>query len=191
MTEADLATLSSALLAALPPAAPGKTRLTLKRLENFELLGLIHLALPQATLIHCRRDPRDSLVSAFAMLFVDEQGFSYDLADLGRYWRAYDQLMAHWARVLPPGRVLEVPYEGLVADQEGWTRRLLAHCNLPFDTRCLRFYESERLVRSASFTQVRQPIFTSSIGRWRRFAGRLQPMFETMGEPWASHGASL
>jgi len=191
MNEADLGVLANTLLGELPAAAPGKGRLTIKRLENFELLGLIHLALPNATLIHCRRDPRDSLFSAFAMLFVDEQGFSYDLADLGRYWRAYDSLMAHWARVLPPGRVLEVPYEALVADQEGWTRRLLDHCRLPFDPACLRYYESERVVRSASFTQVRQPIFTSSIGRWRPFARHLAPLFAGMGEPWASRGAAL
>jgi Tfp pilus assembly protein PilF len=191
MNEADLNAFATAFLAALPAGLPGQTRLTAKRLENFEFLGLIHLCLPNATLIHCRRDPRDSCLSAFAMLFVDEQAFSYELTELGRYWRAYDRLMAHWAKVLPAGRVLEVSYEALVADQEGWTRRLLDHCGLAFDEACLRFYESPRLVRSASFTQVREPIFTTSLGRWRPFAHRLQPLFDGMGEPWASRGAGI
>jgi len=114
-------------------------------------------------------------------LFLEKQEFTYTLDELGRYWRAYDRLMAHWSRVLPLGRVLEVSYEGLVADLEGWARRLLAHCRLDWDDACLRYYESKRPVRSASFAQVRQPIFTTSIGRWRPFARHLGPLFAAMG----------
>jgi len=186
MNGPDLKTIGQVYLDALPPGLPGETRQTMKRLENFQYIGLIHLCLPNATIIHCRRDPRDSGFSAFAMLFLEEQGFTYDLAELGRHWRAYDRLMGHWTEVLPPGRVLEVPYEGVVADLEGWTHRLLEHCHLDWDEACLRYYESKRLVRSASFAQVREPIYTTSLGRWKPFARHLQPMFEAMGEPWAS-----
>ncbi|HEX4197911.1 MAG TPA: sulfotransferase [Caulobacteraceae bacterium] len=186
MNGADLQTIGQAILDALPPGLPGQSRQTIKRLENFQYLGLIHLCLPNATIINCRRDPRDSGFSAFAMLFLEEQGFTYDLAELGHHWRIYDRMMAHWMSVLPPGRVLEAPYEGVVADLEGWTHRLLEHCKLDWDDACLRYYESKRLVRSASFAQVREPIYTSSLDRWRPFERHLRPMFEAMGEPWAS-----
>jgi Tfp pilus assembly protein PilF len=180
MNDTDLRLIGQACLDHLPPGLPGQTRQTIKRLENFEYLGLLHLALPNATLIHCRRDARDSCFSAFATLFLDKQHFTYSQEELGRYWRAYDRLMTHWNAVLPPGRVLEVSYEGLVADLDGWTRRLLAHCGLEWDDACLRYYDSKRPVRSASFAQVRQPIFTSSIGRAKPFARHLQPLFAAM-----------
>ena len=186
MNGADLPVVGQAILDALPPGLPGQSRQTIKRLENYQYIGLIHLCLPNATIINCRRDPRDSGFSAFAMLFLEEQGFTYDLAELGRHWRAYDRLMAHWMAVLPAGRVLEVPYEGVVADLEGWTHRLLEHCHLDWDDACLRYYESKRLVRSASFAQVREPIYTTSLDRWRPFEQRLRPMLEAMGEPWTS-----
>ena len=181
MNETDLRVIGQTILDHMPPGLPGQSRQTLKRLENFEYLGLLHLCLPNATLIHCRRDARDSCFSSFATLFLEKQHFSYTMEELGRYWRAYDGLMAHWSRVLPIGRVLEVSYEGLVADLEGWTRRILAHCRLDWDDACLRYYESKRPVRSASFAQVREPIFTTSIGRWRPFASHLAPLFEAMG----------
>ncbi|HXQ09858.1 MAG TPA: sulfotransferase [Caulobacteraceae bacterium] len=181
MNEADLKLIGEACLAALPAGLPGQSRTTLKRLENFEYLGLLHLCLPNATLIHCRRDARDSSFSAFTTLFLEKQDYSYTFEELARYWRAYDRLMGRWSRVLPIGRVLEVSYEGLVADLEGWTRRLLAHCRLEWDDACLRYYESKRVVRSASFAQVRQPIFTTSIGRWKPFARQLAPLFAAMG----------
>ncbi|HEY5007798.1 MAG TPA: sulfotransferase, partial [Caulobacteraceae bacterium] len=186
MTGDDMAVVGKAVLDALPPGIPGQSRQTIKRLENYQYIGLIHLCLPNATIINCRRDPRDSGFSAFAMLFLEEQGFTYDLAELGRHWRAYDRLMAHWLAVLPPGKVLEAPYEGVVADLEGWTHRLLEHCHLDWDDACLRYYESKRLVRSASFAQVREPIYTTSLDRWRPFEHRLRPMLEAMGEPWIS-----
>jgi hypothetical protein len=186
MNSVDLSLIGQTFIDALPPGLAGQGRQTIKRLEDFQYLGLIHLCLPNAAIIHCRRDPRDTGLSAFAILFLEEQAFSYDIAELGRYWRAYDRLMAHWRTVLPPGTVLEVPYEALVADLEGWTRRLLTHCRLDWDDACLRYYDSKRLVRSASFAQVRQPIYTTSIGRWKPFGANLGPMFEAMGAPWAS-----
>ncbi len=181
MNEVDLRLIGQACLDNLPAGLPGQSRATLKRLENFEYLGLLHLCLPNATLIHCRRDARDSCFSAFATLFLEKQEFSYTLDGARPLLARLRPLMAHWNRVLPLGRVLEVSYEGLVADLEGWTRRLLAHCRLEWDDACLRYYEFKRPVRSASFAQVRQPIFTTSIGRWKPFAGHLGPLFAAMG----------
>ncbi len=160
--------------------AAGAVRTTDKRVANFEHLGLIHLCLPNARIIHCRRDPRDVGLSCFASRFSDGQDFTHDLVELGRYWRAYDRLMAHWRTVLPPGRMLEVDYEAVVEDVEGWARRLVDHCGLDWDEACLRFYDSKREVRSASFAQVRRPIYASSVGRWRRFAAQMQPFIDVV-----------
>jgi hypothetical protein len=186
MTAGDCRLVGQAYLQSLPRAAPGERRITDKWLRNVEHLGLIHLCLPNARIIHCRRDPRDVGLSCFALRFSHGLEFAYDLAELGRYWRAYDQLMAHWRAVLPPGRVLEAPYEAVVEDTDGWARRLIAHCGLEWDEACLRFYESEREVRTASLAQVRRPIYASSVGRWRAFERHLGPLLEALGEPWAS-----
>lgn len=162
----------------------GQAHATDKWLDNFLHLGLIHLALPNAKIIHCRRDPLDNCFSCYALRFSLGQDFTYDLEELGRYWRAYDRLMAHWRAVLPPGRFLDVSYEGVVADLETWARRMIDYCGLPWDDACLRYYESKRQVRSASFAQVRKPIYADSIGRWKPFARHLGPLLQAMGEPW-------
>lgn len=188
MRIADSRALAQAYLASLPPPPSGQARVTDKFVSNFEHLGLIHLVLPNARIIHCRRDPRDVGLSCFAARFNPGQGFAFDLVELGRCWRAYNRLMAHWRAVLPPGRVLEVPYEDVVQDVEAWARRLIAHCELEWDDACLRFYESGRPVHTSSLTQVRQPIYASSVGRWRRFARHLGPLLETLGEPWSNEG---
>ncbi|MDR3509671.1 MAG: sulfotransferase [Caulobacteraceae bacterium] len=168
-------------LALLPEGDADELRTTDKWLDNFKYLGLIHLCLPNAVIIHCHRDPGDCCFSAYSILFTQDQEFTYNQEELGRYWRDYDQLMAHWRSVLPPGKILDVPYEALVEDLEGWTRRLLDHCGLAWEEACLRYYESKRAVRSASVTQVRQPIYRDSMGRWKPFAHRLGPLFEAMG----------
>jgi tetratricopeptide (TPR) repeat protein len=178
--------LAQAYLASLPPSPSGEVRVTDKMLRNFEHLGLIHLFLPNARIIHCRRDPRDVCLSCFAAGFHQGPRFTFDLVELGRFWRAYDRLMAHWRAVLPPGRMLEVPYEDVVEDVEAWARRLIAHCELGWDDACLRFYESGRPVHTASLVQVRQPIYASSVGRWRRFARHLGPLLGALGEPWTN-----
>jgi hypothetical protein len=184
MTGADCANIGQIYLDALPAVPPPKTRITDKWVDNFEHLGLIHACLPNAVIIHCQRDPRDTCLSAFGIRFIEGQPYSYDLAELGRFWRAYDRLMAHWRAVLPPGRMLEAPYEAVVEDVEGWARRLIAHCGLEWDDACLRFYESGRQVYSASFAQVRRPIYTASVGRWRPFARHLGPLLDALGPPW-------
>ena len=182
VSDADLQRLTQAYLEALEPRGAGKARITDKTIGNFELLGLIHLCLPNARIIHCRRDPRDTCVSCFSTRFSGGHPYAYDLRELGRYWRLYDGLMAHWRAVLPPGRIFEVDYEALVEDLEGGAKRLIAHLGLPWDDACLRFHDSKREVRTASFAQVRQPIYTGSVGRWRRFGPHLGPLIEALGE---------
>jgi hypothetical protein len=137
--------------------------------------------LPQSRIIHVRRDPLDTCLSCFSKLFAGEQPYAYDLAELGRYYRAYEALMEHWRRVLPEGVMLEVQYEELVADFEPQARRLLAYCGLEWDDRCLAFHETQRSVRTASATQVRQPIYGTSVGRWRPYREMLQPLLQELG----------
>jgi sulfotransferase family protein len=128
-------------------------RIVNKMTENFRCAGLIALALPQARMIHVRRDPLDTCFSCFTSLFVENQPYAYELGELGRYYRAYEALMAHWRRVLPPGMMLEVQYEDIVGDLEGEGRRIVAHCGLDWDPRCLDFHKTERAVRTASLAQ--------------------------------------
>jgi hypothetical protein len=149
---------------------------------NFFYLGLVHLMLPGARIIHVRRDPLDTCLSCFSKLFAGEQPYAYDLAELGRYYRAYEALMDHWRRVVPEGVVLEVQYENLVSDFESQARRLLAHCGLGWDDRCLAFHDAPRVVRTASATQVRRPLYRGSIGRWRSYELWLGPLFDALSQ---------
>jgi Sulfotransferase family len=163
-------------IAAIERLAPGADRITDKLPQNFIFAGLIHLALPNAAIIHTIRDPIDTCLSCFSTMFTAEQNFTYDLAELGRYYRHYQSLMVHWHRVLPPSRILDVRYEDVVADLEGQARRIVAHCGLDWDPQCLAFHKTERIVRTASATQVRQPIYKDAVGRWRQYAEFLAPL---------------
>lgn len=156
--------------------APTATRITDKMPGNFLFAGLIHLALPNATIIHAVRDPADTCVSCFATHFTAAHAHTYDLAELGRYYRHYRALMAHWHDVLPPGRIMDVQYEELIADLDGVARRIVSHCGLQWDARCLDFHRTERPVRTASAAQVRKPIYKDSVGRWRKFEPFLGPL---------------
>jgi tetratricopeptide (TPR) repeat protein len=176
-----LGELGASYLAALATAAPGAARITDKMPGNFAYAGLIHLALPNARIIHVRRDPIDTCLSCFSILFAGGQPQSYDLAEQGRYYRAYATLMQHWRRVLPAGVMLEVQYEDVVADVEQQARRIVAHCGLEWDDACLAFYETRRPVRTASAVQVRQNIHRTSIGRWRHYEAALQPLLRELG----------
>jgi tetratricopeptide (TPR) repeat protein len=161
--------------------APGAERITNKMPSNYYFAGLIHLALPNAKIIHTLRDPLDTCLSCFSRLFTAEQNHTYDLGELGRYYHRYERLMAHWRRVLPVGSILDVRYEDVVADLEGQARRIIAYCALPWDNRCLSFHETDRPVRTASATQVRQPIYTSAIGRWRVYEEHIEPLRNRLG----------
>ncbi len=148
---------------------------------NAAHIALIHLILPNARIIDVRRDPRDCCVSLFSQSFAAGQGYSYDLGTLGRHYRRYEGLMRHVDAVLP-GRIMRVSYEALVDDLEGEVRRLFDHCGLDFEPATLRFFDRAGAVRTASSEQVRQPIYRSSIGRWRRFAAWLGPLDYALAE---------
>jgi tetratricopeptide (TPR) repeat protein len=158
--------------------------------NNFFHVGLIQLILPRARIIDARRYPLGVGFSAFKQLFAQGHAFSYDLADVGRYYRDYLELMTHYDTVLP-GRVHRVIYEDMVDDTEGEVRRLLDYCGLPFQEACLRFYENDRAVRTVSSEQVRRPIFRDGLDHWRRFEDHLAPLAEALGpalEDWRGQG---
>ena len=148
--------------------------------NNFVHVGLIHLVLPGARIIDVRRHPLGCCFSVFKQHFARGQAFAYGLDDIGRYYRDYVELMAHFDEVLP-GKVYRVNYESLVQDTETEVRRLLEHCGLPFEEHCLRYYMNERAVRTASSQQVRQPIFRDGIEQWRHYDSWLEPLKRALG----------
>jgi hypothetical protein len=148
--------------------------------NNFQHVGLIHLMLPNAKIIDARRHPMACCFSGFKQLFASGQNFTYGLEEIGKYYRDYVFLMDHWDRVLP-SRVLKVEYEDMVADTENQIRRLLDYCQLPFEEQCLRFWETERAVRTPSSEQVRQPIYQSGLEQWRHFEQHLGPLKKALG----------
>jgi hypothetical protein len=159
----------------------GKAHFIDKMPNNFLHVGLIHLMLPNARIIDARRAPLACCFSNFKQHFQAGLWFSYDLTDIGNYYRDYVRLMAHFDELLP-GRVHRVQYERLVADLEGEVRALLAYCGLPFEERCLRFNETERVVQTASSEQVRRPLYTDSLEQWRHFEPWLGPLKEALGD---------
>ena len=163
-------------LAGVQQLAPAASHIVDKMPANFVFAGLIHLALPNATIIHAVRDPVDTCISCFSKLFTEGNFQTYDLAELGRYYRHYQAMMQYWHEVLPPRRILDVHYEDTVADVEGVARRIVAHCGLPWDQRCLEFHSTTRIVRTSSAAQVRKPIYTSSIGRRHSYGALLEPL---------------
>jgi tetratricopeptide (TPR) repeat protein len=180
MTADNFFDLGGRYVAEIERLAPHAIRITDKMPENFIFAGLIYLALPNATIIHTVRDPVDTCLSCFSRLF-NKLTHTYDLAELGRYYRHYQALMAHWHRVLPAGRILDVRYEDVVADLEGQARRIIAHCGLDWDPRCLDFHRTERPVLTPSAAQVRQPIYNSAVGRWRVHEKALGPLLAELG----------
>jgi tetratricopeptide (TPR) repeat protein len=176
MSDEHFRKLGQNYLARVRHLTPAASHITDKMPANFVFAGLIHLALPNATIIHAVRDPVDTCISCFSKLFTEGNFQTYDLAELGRYYRHYKTLMQHWHAVLPPGRILDVHYEDTVADVEGVARRIVAHCGLPWDPRCLEFYSTKRIVRTSSAAQVRRPIYASSIGRRHSYGALLEPL---------------
>jgi hypothetical protein len=148
--------------------------------NNFLYLGLICLALPNAKIVDARRGAMATCFSAFKQHFARGQNYSYDLAELGAYYRDYAALMDHFDAALP-GRVHRVVYERMVGDTEGEVARLLGHCGLPFEAGCLEFHRNARPVRTASSEQVRRPIFTDGVDQWRHFEAWLEPLRQALG----------
>jgi len=158
----------------------GETRFTNKTPNNFQQLGLFALLFPKAPIVHIKRDPRDNLLSIYFHDFALAHEHAYDLKELGRYYRWYERLMAHWAKVIP-NPIYELQYEDLVADLEGKTAELAGFLGLDLDEHMLRFWEQDRQVKTASQWQVRQPVYSSSVGRWKPYEKHLKPLFEGLG----------
>ncbi len=158
----------------------GQNRVIDKMLGNYANIGIIHLAFPNAVIINSMRDPVDTCFSCFRQTFKDRNELTYDLHAVGRQYVLYREMIAHWDRVLP-GRVHHIQHESLLADPETEIRKFVELCGLEWDDACLRFYESARPVRTASSSQVRRPLFKSSIARWKPYEKHLAPLFEGLG----------
>jgi tetratricopeptide (TPR) repeat protein len=175
----DAARIGARYVEAVGALAPSAKRIVDKLPANFRLIGWIRMTLPNARIIHVMRDPRDSCFSCYSKLFLNGLNYTYDLGELGRYYRLYESLMAHWRAAVPD--MLEVQYETLVGDFEVQARRIVEYCGVGWDARCLRFHETDRAVRTLSQRQVRAPLFASSIERWRPYGRWLGPLFEALG----------
>jgi tetratricopeptide (TPR) repeat protein len=149
--------------------------------NNFWHIGLIHSILPNAKIIDARRDPMDCCWSGFKQLFAEGQEFTYSLSDIGHYYRAYVEMMAHWDAVLPKGTVLRVQHEDVLDDLPGQVRRMLHYCDLPFEAQCLEFFKTDRAVRTASSEQVRKPISRKGVGQWTPFDPYLGDLKQSLG----------
>ncbi|MFZ5699402.1 MAG: tetratricopeptide repeat-containing sulfotransferase family protein [Pseudomonadota bacterium] len=181
-TPADLTRMGAQYLAQLKKRAPNAKHITDKMPANFLALGLIHLMLPNAKIVHVQRNAVDTCVSNFTRMFHKSQYQSYDLRELGRYYRDYLTLMTHWHAVLPAGAFYEISYEKLVTDQEAESRKLIAYCGLDWNDACLSPDKTERNVKTASVTQVRQPVYQTSVERWRVYEKFLGPLLEELGD---------
>lgn len=182
LTEADFARIGALYRSGERRLAGSGRRLVNKLPENFLLLGLIRRVLPDSSVIHARRAPLDTCLSCFSHLFAQGQAYSYDLGELGRYYRRYHALMGHWRAVLPSDSMIEVDYETLVADFVPEVRRLLASCGLAWDPACLAFHRTERPVMTGSLRQVRQPLYRTSVGKWRPPDVQIAPLVEALGD---------
>ena len=157
---------------------PTAKRITDKLLGNFSRIGLIKTLFPNASIIHCQRNPLDNCISIF-FHFFQELKCSFELTELGQYYLDYQRLMSHWHKLFP-GEILKVQYEELVMDQERISRQLIDYIGLEWDEKCLDFYNSERDVRTSSNIQVRQPMYKKSINRWKHYEKHLQPLIEVL-----------
>lgn len=176
----DLTALGAEYAGLLDRLAPGAARVVDKMPFNYVWLGFIAGAFPRARIIHMRRDPMDTCLSIYKLMFGDTgMGFAYDQQELGRYYLAYAETMDHWRRELPD-RFIECRYEDLVADQEGESRRLIEYCGLDWEDGVLDFHRTDRAVRTASGTQVRRKIYNSSVAAWRRYEKDLAPLRQVL-----------
>jgi tetratricopeptide (TPR) repeat protein len=175
--------IGSDYIASTKSAAPNVERIVNKLPLNFKYIGFIHLALPNARIFHVCRDPLDTCFSCFSLLFTGDQPFTYELGELGRYYRGYATLMEHWRSVLPPGVMTDIRYEDLIADLEGQARAIVDHCGLEWEDACLAFYKTQRQVKTSSSVQVREPVYRTSVGRGRHYENFLQPLIEALKAP--------
>jgi tetratricopeptide (TPR) repeat protein len=181
-TEGDFEVAARRYLGVTEFISQGSARFTDKMPTNYRYLGLIGTLFPNAKVIHCRRDAMDVCFSIFRHNFHGAHGYAFDMAALGNYQRQYERLMAHWSEVCPID-ILDVDYDQLVGDLDGTVRSMLDYCDLPFEAACLDFHESTRGADTASWAQVHQPIFRSSIGAWRVYEDELAPLSKALTKP--------
>ena len=175
------AALGNEYLKKITPLSQGRSIVVDKMPANFLHVGFIHMMLPHARIIHCQRNPVDTCLSLYSKIFGDEQMFAYDLTELGQFHLEYESLTDYWRKVIPASHFTDVQYESVVEDIETEARRLLDFLGLPWDPACLDFYKTKRTVKTASTNQVRQPVYKSSSGRWRKHAAQLQPLLKALG----------
>lgn len=190
LTDAHCREIGAEYLTRLRAHDADALRITDKMPGNYHYLGLIARCLPGARIIHSMRDPMDSCLSNYTRLFNDTMEFAYDLQELGRHYNRYIALMRHWQQVLPPGMLLHLPYEAMVADLDTQARRVIAHIGLEWDDACLRFHENRRLVRTASVAQVQMPLYQSAVARWRGYERHLAPLRAIVGDDYP-HGLGI
>jgi len=174
VTTAHLDQLATGYLDTLERLSPDARRVTDKML-GFIYLGLIELVLPGARIIHCVRDPMDTCLSGYFQDFSRSHPYSYDLHNLGVYYRSYQKIMHNWKNVLSLP-IMEVQYEDMVTNQEVTSRKVIDFCGLEWDERCLDFHKNERFVGTASYNQVRRPMYKTSLGRWKKYEQFLEPL---------------
>jgi tetratricopeptide (TPR) repeat protein len=177
----DLTLLGSRYVERVVAWAPGRRRVVDKMPTNFQFAGLIHLMLPNARIIHCRREAMDTCLSCYTKNLRGGARYSFDLRELGMFYRSYEALMAHWRESLPPERFTEVFYEDVVSDLEAQARRLFSFCGMEWNEACLAFHETRRQVRTISAGQVRRPLYRTSVGRWMPYAKHLGPLLAALG----------
>jgi hypothetical protein len=173
---------SERYLAELRELAPTAKRVTDKMPGNFVQIGLIKTLFPNCRIIHCKRNALDTCLSNYFNYFAAGNQYSFDLEELGRHYRDYERIMAHWSAMFQHG-MLEVQYEELVADQETVVRGVIEYLGLDWDDRCLKHYENRRAVHNLSSRQVRRPVYASSVDRWKNYERHLQPLIRTLSAP--------
>jgi Flp pilus assembly protein TadD len=178
LDEARTRKLGESYLKLLQQHSADALRVVDKSTFNTDHLGLIHLVLPQARIIYVQRDPVDTCLSCYFQDFASVASFTMDLSDLAQYYHEHHRLISHWRHALPQGTLLVVPYAELVADSETWSRRIIEFIGLEWDPRCLQFYKTQRSVLTASNWQVRQPVYSRSVGRWRNYEKFIRPLLE-------------
>ena len=170
--------LAESYVRTLEQHSPSALRVVDKSTFNTDHLGLIHQVLPRARLICMQRDPIDNCLSCYFQDFANVASFTMDLSDLAHYYREHHRLVSHWRSALPQDALLIVPYAELVADPETWSRRIIEFIGLEWDSRCLQFHNTQRSVLTASNWQVRQRVYSSSVGRWRNYQKFIGPLLE-------------
>lgn len=180
VTPAQLSIVANSYVSYMADDAGPAKRITDKLLTNYFFVGLIHLLFPKARIVHTVRNPIDTCLSGFTKLFKDDMPHSYDLAELGRYYGKYRELMEHWEAVLPQGVMHRVSYEEMVSDTKTEAKRLVAFLGLPWNKTCLEFYKSDRPVKTASVAQVRRPIYRSAVERWKKYGDGLKPLIDAL-----------